>query len=92
MRAGDFHPVEQHLRFANNQRLDFVELPFAIDDESEPPSESASSVTLAQASPHPASGPHAPGPTTPPAADLDQVEMQLRYTLFIHKWDLGEDP
>jgi len=91
MRAGDFHPVEQHLRFANDQRLDFVELAFEIDDEPQPAAEPLSAAAAAQAPSHPAGVPPPPNSAVPPPADLDEVELQLRYTLFQHKWDLGED-
>jgi len=91
MRAGDFHPVEQHLRFANDQRLDFVELAFEIDDEPQPAAEPLSAAAAAQAPFHPAGVPPPPNSAVPPPADLDEVELQLHYTLFQHKWDLGED-
>jgi len=91
MRASDFHPVEQHLRFANDQRLDFVELAFEIDDEPQPAAEPLSVAAAAQAPSGPAGVPPPPGPAVPPLPDLDEVELQLRYTLFQHKWDLGED-
>jgi hypothetical protein len=91
MRAGDFHPVEQHLRFANNQQLDFIEVAFKINDELQPAPEPVSAGAIAQVPSHPAAGPGPRVPNAPPPADLDEVEMQLRYTLFIHKWDLGED-
>ena len=59
MRAADFHPVEQHLRFANDQRLDFVELAFEIRDESQPAPEPPT-VADAQAPPRPANVPPPP--------------------------------
>ncbi len=89
MRASDFHPVEQHLRFGNDQRLDFVELAFEIDDEPESPAEPLPAT--AQAPSRPADVPTPPTPAIPPPADLDETELQLRYTLFKHQWDLGED-
>jgi hypothetical protein len=91
VRAVDFHPVEQHLRFANAQRLDFVELAFQVDDKSQPAAEPLSAIAVAQAPSLPAGMPPMPGLTGPPPADLDEVELQLRYTLFVHKWDLDED-
>jgi len=91
IRAGDFHPVEQHLRFANNQRLDFIELAFAIDEEPQPAPEPLAPGPIAQAPPRPAGVPAPPGPALPPPADLDEAELRLRYTLFQHQWDLGED-
>ena len=91
IRAGDFHPVEQHLRFANNQRLDFIELAFAIDEEPQPAPEPLAPGPIAQAPPRPAGVPAPPVPAVPPPADLDEAELRLRYTLFQHQWDLGED-
>jgi anti-sigma factor RsiW len=91
IRAGDFHPVEQHLRFANNQRLDFIELAFAIDEEPQPAPEPLAPGPIAQAPPRPAGVPAPPGPAVPPPADLDEAELRLRYTLFQRQWDLGED-
>jgi hypothetical protein len=91
MRASDFHPVEQHLRFADDQRLDFVELAFQIDDEPQPSAESRSAIAVAQSPSRPAGVPLPPVLTVPAPADLDEVELQLRYTLFVNKWDLGED-
>jgi hypothetical protein len=91
VRAGDFHPVEQHLRFANDQRLDFIELAFQIDDKPQPAAEPVSAIALAQSPSRPAGVQPPPGLTVPPPADLDEVELQLRYTLFVNKWDLGED-
>jgi hypothetical protein len=91
VRAGDFHPVEQHLRFANDQRLDFVELAFQVDDKPQPAAEPLSAIAVAQAPSRPAGVPPPPSLTGLPQADLDEVELQLRYTLFVHKWDLDED-
>jgi hypothetical protein len=90
VRAGDFHPVEQHLRFANDQRLDFVELAFQVD-KPQPAAEPLSAIAVAQAPSRPAGVPPPPGVTGLPPADLDEVELQLRYTLFVHKWDRDED-
>ncbi len=91
IRAADFHPVEQHLRFVNDQRLDFVELAFEIDDEPRPAAESLPAGVPPQASSRPIGAPTSPPPTGPPPANLDEVELQLRYTLFQHRWDLDED-
>jgi hypothetical protein len=88
VRAADFHPLEQHLRFANDQQLDFTELAFQIDDDPQP---------LPQSQPEsrpPSALPQAPLPASVPAAppaDLDETELQLRYALYMHQWDLGED-
>jgi hypothetical protein len=80
VRADDFHPVEQHLRFTDDQQLDFTELAFQIVDESQPALEPGFQV----AAPPKPSG-------IAPKADLVEAELQLRYTLFVNGWDLGED-
>ena len=82
VRADDFHPVEQHLRFSDDQQLDFTELAFQIGDEPQPALQSISQA----AAPKP-NRPAAP----PPQVNLDETELQLRYILFTHQWDLGED-
>jgi hypothetical protein len=82
VRAGDFHPVEQHLRFSDDQQLDFTELAFQIGDEPQPALQSVSQAVA----PKP-SQPAVP----PPQVNLDETELQLRYILFEHQWDLGED-
>src|ERR1700733_5641187 len=82
VRADDFHPVEQHLRFSDDQQLDFTELAFQIGDEPQPALQSV----FQTAAPKP-SRPAAP----PPQVNLNETELQLRYILFTHQWDLGED-
>ena len=82
VRADDFHPVEQHLRFSDDQQLDFTELAFQIGDEPQPALQSV----FQTAAPKPGR-PAAP----PPQVNLDETELQLRYILFTHQWDLGED-
>jgi anti-sigma factor RsiW len=83
VRADDFHPLEQHLRFSDDQQLDFIELAFQIGDE---PQLAPQSVSQAVAPPKP-SRPAVP----PPQVNLDEAELQLRYILFTRQWDLGED-
>jgi hypothetical protein len=91
MRASDFHPVEQHLRFANNQQLDFVELAFEIEDQPQTAAEPLPAAAVAPTPSRPADIPPVSAPVAPPPADLDETELQLRYALFKHQWDLGED-
>ncbi len=87
IREKDFHPVEQHLRFADHRQLDLKEIAFEILDQP---------LTTQRA---PARGETAQlAPARPPkeepvvsAQELDEIELQLRYTLFRHQWDLGED-
>jgi hypothetical protein len=82
VRADDFHPVEQHLRFNDDQQLDFTEIAFQIGDEPQPGLQSVSQA----AAPKP-NRPAAP----PPQVNLEETELQLRYILFTHQWDFGED-
>jgi hypothetical protein len=83
VRADDFHPVEQHLRFSDDQQLDLTELAFQIGDEPQP---ALQTLSQAVAPPKP-SRPAVPSPQV----NLDEAELQLRYILFTHQWDLGED-
>jgi anti-sigma factor RsiW len=82
VRADDFHPVEQHLRFSDDQQLDFTELAFQIGDEPQPALQSISQAVAPK--------PNRPA-VPPPQVNLDETELQLRYILFTHQWDLGED-
>src|SRR5579862_7603341 len=86
VRASDFHPIEQHIRFADDRQLDFEELAFEISTPQRPGSESVSPVRTA-------SGPPAkiPEVASGPAVDPNETELDLRYTIFAHEWDLGED-
>lgn len=80
VRAADFHPLAQHIRFHDGRELDLTEIAFQIADKKEPAlAIAAAPVPQAAAS---------PAVTKP---DLDQVELNLRYVLFAHRWDLGED-
>lgn len=85
VQADTFHPVEQHLRFADDRQLHLVEIAFEI---SEPPqtTQPRPAVEMAQV---PASKPGQPEPRQ--QVNLDEAELQLRYTLFTHQWDLDED-
>lgn len=81
VREDDFHPLEQHLRFKDEQQLEITELSFQITGEAQ--SQAAGLQTGSPAK-------RGAGPVLPPA-NLDEVELQLRYTLFTNQWDLGED-
>jgi hypothetical protein len=86
VRASDFHPVEQHIRFADDRRLDFEELVFEISTPQKPISESASPARIA-----PSSRVKAPEVPSAPAVDPGETELALRYLMFTRKWDLDED-
>jgi hypothetical protein len=81
VRATDFHPVEQHIVFADEQALDFFELGFEVGDEVAPavPEESSDTSLASQ-------GRRAKSPV-----NLDELELAVRYSLFTQKLDLGED-
>lgn len=81
VRATDFHPVEQHIVFADDQALDFFELGFEVADEvaSAAPEESGDTSLASQ------------GRRTKSPANLDDLELAVRYSLFTQKLDLGED-
>jgi hypothetical protein len=86
VRASDFHPVEQHIRFADDRRLDFEELAFEISTPQKPISESVSPARVAPSSP--AKAPEIP---SQPAVDPSETELAVRYLMFARKWDLDED-
>jgi hypothetical protein len=86
VRAKDFHPIGQHIRFTDDRQLDFEELLF----ETAVQKPAVESVHLAHMMP--GSSPPRSNPTVPALPiNLDETELQLRYTIFIHQWDLGED-
>jgi len=91
VRASDFHPIEQHIRFADDRRLDFEELSFEISTRQRPDSESAAPVRIAPNSIAPNSTAKTPEVASEPTVDLDETELELRYAMFTNKWDLGED-
>jgi hypothetical protein len=96
VRASDFHPLEQHIRFADNRQLDFEELAFEISGPQRPDSESVAPARIAPNSISPNfigtnSAAKTPEVASEPTVDLDETELELRYAMFANKWDLGED-
>jgi len=84
VRANDFHPVEQHIRFADDRQFDFEELAFEISTLQRPAFIPQEEIAASS----PAKGPEvSPAPTVDP----NETELELRYTMFTHQWDLGED-
>jgi hypothetical protein len=81
VREVDFHPVEQHILFADQQTLDLFELDFKVDNEVTRSEQKASQQT---ASPSREGTGRARG-------NLDEIEVEVRYKLFAEKLDLGED-
>jgi hypothetical protein len=86
VRASDFHPLEQHIRFADDRQLDFEELAFEISTPQRPDSGSIAPARIAPNSPA-----KTPEAASEPAVDLNETELELRYTMFANQWDLGED-
>jgi hypothetical protein len=84
VRANDFHPVEQHIRFADDRQLDFEELAFEISTLQRP-------AFIPQEQTAPSSPAKGPEVSPAPAVDPNETELELRYTMFTHQWDLGED-
>jgi hypothetical protein len=86
VRASDFHPLEQHIRFADDRQLDFEELAFEISTAQRPNSESVAPARVAPDSPT-----KTPEVAPERTVDLNETELDLRYAIFLKQWDLGED-
>jgi hypothetical protein len=86
VRASDFHPLEQHIRFADDRQLDFEELAFEIRTPQRANSESVAPARIAPNSPT-----KTPKVASEPTGDLNEAELKLRYAMFANQWDLGED-
>jgi hypothetical protein len=90
VRASDFHPLEEHIRFADDRQLDFEELAFEIRTPQSPGSKSAAPSRIAPVTP--ATAPAKTPEVAPvPAVDPNETELELRYAMFANQWDLGED-
>jgi hypothetical protein len=84
--AGDFHPIEQHIRFSDDRRVDIWEISFEMAEQT--PAVSTSAATQSAEPPVMAqSQPAAPSPAT----NLDEVELELRYAMFVERLDTDED-
>lgn len=89
---GDFHPTEQHIRFSDDRRLDLEEVDFQIAGQA-PASASPSSPVAppARTGVTTRSEDRGPAPSVSSAVDLDEAELQLRYTMFVQHLDEDED-
>jgi hypothetical protein len=85
--SGDFHPIEQHIRFADDRMLDVEEVSFEIAEQ--PPT----AFTASQVSPPapPVQTQSQPPAAAAPAANLDEAELELRYAMFLQRLDGDED-
>src|ERR1700689_4963665 len=70
VRASDFHPLEQHIRFADDRQLDFEELAFQISTTQRPTSESVAPARIAPNSPA-----KTPDVASEPTVDLNETEL-----------------
>jgi len=87
--AGDFHPMEQHIRFSDDRRVDLEEVSFDMAEQA------PAAPVVAQARPV-ATAPTAAPPQSQPAAsqpsiNLDEAELDLRYAMFVQHVDADED-
>jgi hypothetical protein len=90
VRASDFHPLEQHIRFADDRQLHFEELAFEIRIAQRPDREAVAPPRIAPNTP--AKTPtKTPKVASEPTADLNEAELELRYAMFANQWDMGED-
>lgn len=81
VRATDFHPLEQHILFTNEQTLDLLELAFEIEDEVPVVGQHSVKQESSQDL----------GTSNKTRRNLDDLELAVRYKLFSEKLDLGED-
>lgn len=82
VREADFHPIEQHILFADQQTLDLFELDFKVD--------SGDALLPRQEAPQQTASPSRES-TGEERGNLDEIEVEVRYKLFAEKLDLGED-
>ena len=74
VRASDFHPLEQHIRFADDRQLDFEELAFEIRTPQRPDSQSVAPTRIAPTSPA-----KTPEVASEPAVDINETELALTF-------------
>ena len=83
--TGDFHPMEQHIRFADERTIDLQEISFETVEQGQ-------RCKVSQGFVPPQYAGTAPSRRRPsPAVNLDEAELELRYAMFIQHWDADED-
>jgi hypothetical protein len=86
IRTGDFHPLEQHIRFSDDRKVDMEEVAFDMA------AEIAAAVPAPQVRPNaPTAAPRQQAAPAAPAVNLDEAELSLRYAMFVHRLDEDED-
>jgi hypothetical protein len=90
IRKGDFHPIEQHIRFSDESTLDLQEVSFQIAAQT-PSSASPASPRGQSVRPTVALPPQDTVSAVPSAVNLEEAELELRYTMFAQHLDEDED-
>ena len=88
IRDADFHPTEQHILFSDDRTLDLEELSFEMVDQVPIPATTAAPAIHPPVSPV---GRQTQEVSIPPVVNLDEAELELRYTMFAQHWDYDED-
>jgi hypothetical protein len=84
--TGDFHPIEQHIRFSDDRRVDLEEVSFEMAQQT-PAVSAASGVPPAA----PPVSTQSQTTAASPAVKLDEAELELRYAMFVRHLDDDED-
>src|SRR5262249_10280993 len=89
VRERDFHPVQQNIRFSDERTLELTELSFDVKDapSSRPAPEPGVAGDVERSFPSTAVA----GVVNSSTADLNEIEMAVRYAMFTEQLDLGED-
>jgi hypothetical protein len=80
VRAADFHPTEEHIHFSDNQSLDIEEVSFDMVSQAAAP-------VPAPVRPEQPVRPRPSHQDAAPAVNLDEAELELRYTMFAQHLD-----
>jgi len=86
IRRSDFHPLEQHIRFSDDRRVDIEEVSFEMAAQN--------SADSSAAQVRPTAPPVTPQAKTAPATasvNLDEAELGLRYAMFTQHLEDDED-
>jgi len=91
IRTADFHPTEQHIRFADDRKVDISEVAFEVAET--PVAFAAPAAQKAWPAQSQVEPPRAEQPPAPsqPAVNLDEAELALRYAMFAQHLDDDED-
>jgi hypothetical protein len=85
IRRSDFHPLEQHIRFSDDRRVDIEEVSFEMA------AQNSADSSAAQVRPTAPVTPQAKTASATPSVNLDEAELGLRYAMFTHHLEDDED-